>query len=276
MYDRRARDILIGAFWKNGWIPDADRRVTADDFAYAKHKRYMFDPVALSHDQVVSGLIEERERADPTALSNAFVTSLASRRLELRSTLGSYAFALNFPQHAIATAPVSIVPSGARCCDSCGFYEFRKPAEFDLNVLNFERHKWGGVRRDDPVYAWLDLSLFREEAPEEPTDADKQILRQILSTARSMKPDATAGSLEKALAGIFRSSKAERCVVIEILAVCGVLQPRNKGGYFAEFTLACERQHTGRHFDDWGYPANFWRGADGVGETALAAYFPDL
>jgi hypothetical protein len=276
MNDKRARDILFEAFWKNGWRGDAERCVRSDDVVYAKRKGYMFETIALSHDQVVSQLIEERERADPTALSDSFLASLGGRRLDLRSALGSYAFALNFPRHEIATTPASIVPSGARRCEWCGFYEFHKPAEVDLNVLNFERHKWGGVRRDDPVYAWLDLSLFREEALQKPTNADKQIMHQILKAARSMEPRATAGSLEKALAGIFKSSKAERRVLIEILAVCGVLQPRSRGGYFGEFTLACEREHTGQHFNDWGYPAMWWRGSEGVSETALAAYFPDL
>jgi len=236
----------------------------------------MFDPIELSHDQVVSQLIEERERADLTTLSNSFLASLGSRRLDLRSALGSYAFASNFPQHEIAMTSATIVPSGARRCNWCGFYEFQNPVKVDLSLLNFERHRWGGVRRDNPVYAWLDLSLFRAEALQNPTDADKQMMHEILEAARSMEPDATASSLEKALAGTLKSSKAERRVLIEILAVCGVLQPRSRAGYFGEFTLDFEREHTGQHFNDWSYPAIWWRGSDGVSETALAAYFPDL
>ncbi len=236
----------------------------------------MFDAVALSHELVVSRLIEARERADLAALSNAFLTSLTSRRLELRSAIGSYAFALNFPLHDIAATPVSIAQSGAGQCAWCGFSEFLSSREIDLNVLNFERHKWGGVCRDDPVYAWLDLSLFREETLQVPTIADKQIMHRIIETARSMEPNATAGSLEKALTGVFKSTKDERRVLIEILAVCGVLQPRNRGGYFGEFTLACEREHTSQHSNDWGYPARWWRGSDGVSEAALTTCFPDI
>jgi len=276
MHDKRAREILFGAFWKDGWIRDSDRYVSPDDFAYAKRMGYMFDPIELSHDQVVSQLIEERERADLTALSNSFLASLGSRRLDLRSALGSYAFASNFPQHEIAMTSATIVPSGARRCNWCGFYEFQNPVKVDLSLLNFERHRWGGVRRDNPVYAWLDLSLFRAEALQNPTDTDKQMMHEILEAARSMEPDATASSLEKALAGTLKSSKAERRVLIEILAVCGVLQPRSRAGYFGEFTLDFEREHTGQHFNDWSYPAIWWRGSDGVSETALAAYFPDL
>src|SRR5882757_1807151 len=77
MHDKRAREILFGAFWKDGWIRDADRCVLSpDDFAYAKRMGYMFDPIELSHDQVVSQLVEECERADVMALSNSFLASL--------------------------------------------------------------------------------------------------------------------------------------------------------------------------------------------------------
>jgi hypothetical protein len=276
MHDKRAREILLQTFWKNGWTRDADRRISPDDFAYAKRMGYMFDPINLSHDQVVSRLIEERSRVDRIAVSDAFLASFGSRRLDLRSALGSYAFAANFPPHEIANTPASAVPSGALRCEWCGIYERSTPAEIDLNVLNFGRHKWGGVRHDNPTYAWLDLSLFRTEQFVEPTAADRQIMRRIIETARSMEPVATVSSLEKALAGTFKSSKDERRVLIEILAICGVLQPRNRSGYFGEFTFAYEREHTGQHLNDWGYPAIWWRGSDGVSETALAAYFPDL
>ena len=276
MHDKRARDILFETFWKNGWRAASDRAVTVEDFTYAKDKGYMFDAVSLSHDDVVSHLIEEREQADREALSHSFVASLGSRRLDLRSGLGSYAFALNFPRHQIATTPFTIVPSGARQCEWCGLYERQRPTEINLNVLSFERLKWGGVRRDDPVYAWLDLSLFRKAIAQRPTSADKHIMGQILKTARSMEPDATAGSLERALTGVIKSSKSERRSLIEILAICGILQPRNRSGYLGEFTFACDREQSGQHFNDWCYPAVWWRGSDGVNDTALAAFFPDL
>jgi hypothetical protein len=276
MQDKRARDILIEAFWKNGWKPEAERSVAPEDFAYARRKGYMFDPVAFTHDQAVVQLVEVRERVARDALSNSFLASLTSRRLDRRSALGSYAFALNFPRHEIAATQRVMVPSGAQRCALCGFYEREKPAEIDLNVLNFERHKWGGVRRDDPVYAWLDLSLFAIEEPQEPSDSDTAIMRQILNIAGSLPAAATASSLEAALAGIFKSSKQERRVVVEILSVCGVLQTTNRVGYFGEFAAASEREHTGQHHNDWGYPARWWRGADGVNEAAVSALFPAL
>jgi hypothetical protein len=264
MYDKRALNILLTTFWKNGWKSESMRHVDPDDLAYAKSKRYIFDPVRLSHDQAVAQLIEERERADLCALSNAFLASLSRRQLDARSAIGGYAFASKFPDHKFSTSPQMLIPSGRRRCEYCGRYELKEPEKIDLNVLNFERQKWVGVRRDDPVYAWLDLSLFREISPDEPTNDDRLIMRRILEAAGSMPPDATANMLESTLTGALPSSKSERRVLIEILAVCGILQPSNRSGYFGEFTLACERVHTGQHFNDWGYPAIWWRGADGV------------
>jgi hypothetical protein len=274
--DKRAKDILFKTYWKSGWKSDASRQLDPADFSYAKSKRFMFDAVSPTHDQLVNQLLSESKLADKTSVSNAFLASLGTRRLDARSALGSYALAANFPAHVIASTPSSLVPSGARVCEYCGFYEFPEPQEIDLNVLNFERHKWGGVRRDQLEYVWLDLSLFREIEPQHPTEIDKRVMRQILKVATSLPPTATASILEKALSGLFASSKYERRVLIEILCICGILQPKNRSGYFGEFTFAFEREHTGQHSNDWGYPAMWWRGADGVNPLAVGAYFPDL
>jgi hypothetical protein len=197
--------------------------------------------------------------------------------LNLRSALGSYGFSQHFPKHSIDLVPTQIAPSGALFCQWCGFYDFPRPHKEDLNRLNFERHKWGGVRRDDLVYAWLDFKLFRQEQNfQEPTVNDRETMRQILDIAGSLEPAASASKLEKSLMGRFKSSANERRVLIEILATCGILQPRNRSGYSDEFTYAFEREHTGQHFNDWSYPAIWWRGSDGVNQTAVAKYFPNL
>ena len=63
----------------------------------------------------------------------------ASRRVEIRSALGSFAVLQHFPMHA--------APGQREACPVCG--DYNRPAdEEDLNVLNFERFKWGGVRHD--------------------------------------------------------------------------------------------------------------------------------
>ena len=86
--------------------------------------------------------------------TSCFLASLTSRRLDLRSALSSYVLARRLEQHAFVKGPGHI--SGA--CAVCGLNE--REVEIDWDVMNFERFKWGGVRRDDLTYVWLDLRQF--------------------------------------------------------------------------------------------------------------------
>lgn len=236
----------------------------------------MFDPIALSHDHIVKSLIAVRDGTNTCDVANTFLSTLGSRQLELRSTLGSLGFASNFPSHALRSSPRHRVPSGATFCESCETYEFTPPKSQDLNILNFERHKWGGVRHTDPLYAWFDLEQFRKFAPQRPTEPDKDFMRRILEIAENLEDEATPIRLEKAITGVFPSNKYERRVLIEILGICGILQPRKHGGFFGEFTPGFEREQTKDSKNDWGYPVLLWRGIDGVNWAAVRAWFPDL
>jgi len=167
-----------------------------------------------------------------------------------------------------------VAASGSELCRICG--RWSKAETVDLNVLNFERHKWGGVRHTDPVYAWFDLSEHQKTDYLEPTEEDRTILKEIIQRAGTVASDATPGTLAKALSDCMRSNESERRILIEILSFCGVLQPSGRSGFFGEFTLPGDRHHTGQHLNDWRYPAIWWRGSDGINATALATYFPDL
>lgn len=274
MIDRKARKILFDAYWKSGW--KADNSISEEDWSYAKSKGLLFDPVELSHDRLIERLCDVRDQTSAEAVGDAFVASFTSRRLDLRSALGSYGVASHFPRHKLSSSPRRTVRSGVERCDVCGFYSFSEPHPEDLNVLNFERHKWGGVRRDDPIYIWFDLVEFSQIEKIMPTEEDKSILRAILQIAAELPANARPSALADAISDLVKSNQAERRTLVEILSCCGVLQPRDYSGYFGEFTFAFEREHTSEHLNDWGYPAIWWRGRDGVNSTAVATYFPSL
>ena len=104
----------------------------------------MFDPIRLSHGDIVRRAIEVRTRVDPQVVADAFLVSLSTRKLEPRSALGSYAVLRHFPPHEHYDR--------RKGCPVWG--EYNDPDEDeDLNVLNFERFKWGGVRHEEPVNA---------------------------------------------------------------------------------------------------------------------------
>lgn len=261
MTDKRALKILFDTYWSSaGW--KTDPTTPPDDYAYAKASGYMFDPVELSHDETIDWLFRSYEQVNLEEVAKAFLASLSKRRLDLRSALGSYAIARNFPRHPF---------TGENCCKVCGLYN--STGKDDLNVLNFERYKWGGVRHLDPLYIAFDLKLFRAAEIAEPTDEDKKILKEIASTVRNLNIDARVRDLEKALAHVIKSNQAEREVLIQIFAYCGILQPREHPGFFHSFTNDTDRTFPSVSKIDWDYPACWWRGKDGINDDALTYYF---
>lgn len=260
--DKKAQQILFGTYWSSaGW--KAERETTSQDFDYALSAGYMFKPVILSHDDIVDWVLSVTKSAVVLDISNAFLSSLSSRRLDWRSALGSFAIARHLPKHKF---------SSERICDVCGIY--RKSSEEDLSVLNFERLKWGGVRHLSPLYIAFDLEQFSQTDVAEPTSQDFEIFDAIIETAKSLDDGARPRDLEKALSKTVDSNQAEREILIQILGFCGILQPRKQKGFFDSFVNYNEREERSVNKIDWSYPISWWRGVDGVNENALTFYFP--
>jgi len=258
--DKRALKILFDAYWSPaGWRPG---NVSPEDFSYAKAAGVMFDPIPLTHNEVVRRAIAIRDTLTPRQVANGFLASLSSRRLELRSALGSYAVLRHLPAHE----------SFEKQCQTCGMYNSDVPE--DLNVLSFERFKWGGVRHAHPEYALFDLEQFAALPCPDPSTEDKRLFRELINVIELVPQDATATTLSKhfSVAG-FKSSKAERDVFIEILGMCSVLQTAAHPGFSANWISYCDRELPSRRFVDMAYPACWWRRSDGVNPDALKLYF---
>jgi len=257
--DERALQILFNAYWEpgKGWrrMPAA----TPSDLAYAKAAGYMFDSVRWSHEEVITGVISAARSLSRREVALAFISSLATRRLEYRSALASYAKFHEFPYHERQPRPGTF----AETCTQCS-WALMPDSDQDLNGLNFERYKWGGVRHDDPLYALLDLREFRRLQKPEGCEEGAGILKRILATAAELPATAKPSDLERALQGSFTSNKAERRILLTILGYCRVLQP------------ADGRSIPYSHKNDWEEPIVRWRGEDGVNETAVRFWFPDL
>lgn len=264
---------MFGTYWgRAGWRRDTT--TAAEDFEYARKAGYMFDPVEMTHDEIVNWLCGVRGKVTQRAVTEAFAASLGSRRLDAHSALGSYAFASCFPAHRLCHSPTQTVPSGNVICLICGTPA--GPERSDLNVLNFERFKWGGVRHQDPLYAAFDLSQFSATEKETPTAGDYLVLSHIVETAAVLPTNARPRDLERRIAPLFRSNKAEREMLIECLAYCGILAPALHPGFFMTFTPADQRTTPSVSKIDWQYPVSWWRGSDGVNRQAISHYFPEI
>lgn len=265
MVDKKALQILTKSYWSSGgW---REKPVTSkEDLAYAKAHGLMFDPVKLTHNQAIAWLQRSVKKVTRKQVSDAFLSSLTSRRLDLRSALGSYAIGRWMPVHPYSAKP------GSYHCSVCGESSGGKVAE-DLSVLNFERFKWGGVRHDSPVYIAFDLErLSRAEIPP-PTPLDIATLQKILDAANSLPAKARPGKLLTPIASILPSSKNERQTLLALLGYSGILQPKSQPSFeksYVEFNSRSEDS------TEWPFPICFWRGADGVNRKAAESWFPQL
>ncbi len=268
--DKKAKDILFKTYWNaSGWN---DKPYTSpDDFAYAKAEGVMFDPASFSHDECLADISTLRERIPLAVAARAFLSSLSSRRLDWRSGLVSYYLAQRLLPH-----PYTPVESGrsygpdrevTRVSYTCGVCRDARDGVVgreryscvDLNVLNFERLKWGGVRHGQLDYTWFDLQQLAGAEIPDPTGQDIAIFRSILEVVAASGAGDHAGTLEKNLAPVIASSKNERRVLIEVLACIEILQPRSY-----------DRPVHGR--SDWKYAAS-WRGEDTYSHEAVQRWF---
>lgn len=271
--DKKALQILFDTYWSSkGW--KQDQTIAAADFEYARRAGYMFDPVALTHDDIVARLLTVRNRVSIERVADAFLASLGSRRLELRSALGSFSFAAHFTDHPLVEQARDQIPSVRQHCRVCGRHSTAE--EKDLNVLSFERWKWGGVRHDDPLYCWLDLTQFEKASWDEPTPSDYSILSQIVEIASGLSPKAKPNELEKRVSKVVKSNGSERRVLIQILGYCGILKPAGRRGFLQAYTSSEDRDRPPDHTNDWSYPVIWWRGADGVDRDVLNRLFPKM
>ena len=271
--DKKAKNILFKTYWSSaGWKMDDERYTAPDDFAYAKEKGIMFDPFTILHDDCVKRIIELANTITMEQVAKAFLCSLSTRRLDWRSGISSYSSAKLFTMHTYEPYVSGYmiidgreVPTSSTChiCKNMQ-HEIIGREEYineDVNVLNFERIKWGGVRQCDLLYILFDLEQFAKEQIPEPTDADIEIFKSILKAINSCKQGDYPSALRDKLKEIshLKSNKNERSVIIEILACIGVLKP-----------MSYDRPVAGKH--DWTY-ATYWRGEDGYNKEIVETYF---
>ena len=115
--DKKALQILLDTYWSpRGW--KRDKTIDAADFEHARQAGYMFDPITVTHDDIVGRLLAIRNRVSMEQVTDAFLASLSTRRLELRSALGSFSFAAHFPDHRLVEQPRDQLPSGRAALSS--------------------------------------------------------------------------------------------------------------------------------------------------------------
>ncbi|HUR23882.1 MAG TPA: hypothetical protein VMZ73_08440 [Acidimicrobiales bacterium] len=265
--DKRAERTLTNIFWGGGgwkperWTPPPDER------AHAVAAGYLFDPVAMDHDELVMAVRNLAGQVTLRGASEWFLASLTTRWRFLRPALPAVVVGQSLPAHEFSSG------AGRRTCGVCGLLSARQ--EINLDVLSFERHRWGGVRHTDLSFVWFCLDRLLVEGPADPSTADISLMSLVLDALRSL-PEATTLTQAEGTLGMLKSSKDERMVLLESLSVVGILESREHPGFLGGFVPVTSRELPGLRFTDRGYPGAWWTAADGVNDAALRTVFPQL
>lgn len=260
--DPKAKKILMNAFWTSGRWRNGGAYYTEEEFQYAKSKGVMFDPFTWSHDECISRIKELHEgQITKEKAVRAFLHSLSTRKVYLRSALSSFALTRDLPIHTYAQRPAE--QPGYSACGDCNDSRLMADEQYideDLNVLNFERIKWGGVRLNWLAYCLMDLEFLAKSDEFEVTGEDVAILKQMFDAVDACGDKEAARQLEKRWKLVLPSNQYERDVVMEIWGYIGLLE--SKDDY---------RKERGRG-TDFNSMAT-WRGEDGYSSEIAEDYF---
>lgn len=269
LMDKKAKQILLKTFWSSQGWKERPSHYSGADFEYAKSKGLMFDLLTISHDEGVRKLVDLHNQIAKEQVAAAFLHSLSTRKVHLRSVLSSWSLSRQLAAHTFESNVGKYTdPENGRnyamygdchICDRCHIASREIYQDEDLNVLNFERIKWGGIRLNYLPYMLLDLELLSREEDIEVQAEDVGILRQVLETISGCEPTDAARQLEKRLHGVFPSSKHERDVFMEILATAGILAP--------------SKNRPGRGGKNDFFAVVNWRGEDGYSEHEVRNLF---
>lgn len=265
--DPRALKLLFHMHWNSKGWRGRSLKLSPEDTKFAKDAGVLFDPIVVSHDGLCKSTIAAVKVTDRRAVADAFVVSLSTRQLELRSAIGSYALFQHLEDHERQPGTIA--------CSICGEYAGNSTKE-DLNVMNFERFKWGGVRHQQPTYATLDLQQFQLIPRLYPTPSQVETFKRLLTAIEAVPAKTTPSVLQKYLGDVIDSNKPERGVLINMLGYCSILTHPEYPTYLKTFVTWEYAETNSKWMSETRYPACWWRGKDGINQEALHYWFGHL
>ena len=256
--------------------------ITEDEKAVAKEQGYLFDyPKYETHSDMLKRLHIILAQIDPKDIANAFLFSLSTRRLEYRSALGRYYYAIAIPEHEFMHSNNEILAALSDHCYLCGWSAWKiKPNKTDIrsgyNHSNYRRYKYGGsIIGDINInYALFDLEKFLKLPKVKPTYEDKRIFAQILSCVKNLENFDKVGKLRDLIrkSKIMKTNKDELSVLLGQLGICGILASHAFPSYDQYFANEYERDPV-EYKNDFAYPVNRWKASDGINSKRLIEVF---
>lgn len=200
---------------------------------------------------------------------------MVTRKLEYRSVLGSYWYAISIPPHECIKFE--------RRCWYCNLKKWQEsPSEremkYGLNFFNFERYACGGIEHGNLEYTIFDLEEFLKlpEVTKEEVEEGKKLLLKMLHCIENLKGVGKVGKYRDYLRKqkIIKSDRNEMMALLDILGVAGILTGEDAPSYYEDFTPAWgDRRDPAEYKNDFVFPVNRWKVKDGVNKKMFKLVF---
>ena len=259
--DSRALQILLSF---NSLSPNS---TSEEDFAYAKKAGLLFDPLLQSHEEALSQACRETVRATKSHVTNLFLASFVSSRLDWRAGLSAYAMMQSFPVHEFEPVSSENTYTCATCCSA--------PSEkVRLSSYSRVRFNLGSLVAYDIYELAFNLQQHNLLQLCEPTEEDFRIFSDILTVLSEAEGAATPTKVQKLLRPIkgFQSTEEQRRAVMTTLGYCSILETEKHKGFLHTFSNMCKVPRKSRS-TDWNYPIDWWMGSDGLNKEAVKFWF---
>lgn len=253
--------------------------INIEELKEAKKEGYLFDfPTYLEHDDILKQIKYFVSQISKKDVANAFLYSLTTRRLEYRSILGSYWYAVALFPHKKHNRYGT-----DGFCDICDWMDMPKDTpenekkwyHYKYNIYNYDRYRVGGIVHTNVNYAMFDLREFLKMPKVEPTQKDKEILLKTLHLIDNLKLNNKAGTYRDYIVKnkIFPTNKNEITQFLNILGVCGVLSSDMYPCYDEHYVPADGSRDPVEYLNDFRYPLNRWKVADGINKKRFKKVF---
>jgi hypothetical protein len=189
------------------------------------------EPRAEDHDGWVAAARQAGGAIDPGDIGEAFLASLNTRRLDLRSALSSYAIARVLPEHQYSSfdrrprllRDLRTVGTSARTAPSGP--RTRTPSAGTASTP-------ADTARTTSTTSPSTSSCSPRAPSPALTQADVSLGQQIIDYLRQLPPSTTAGSQRHDL---LRGGNRDRGHLLDILGICGILHNDEHPGYSETF-----------------------------------------
>lgn len=252
--DAKLKKILFSIYWKSGggWKLNPDLP-SKDDFQKLIDAGVAAYPEELTHDEVLERYWEIYPQVNIEKLIKRFLASFSKRQLNYRADLLAY---LEVPEKIEKHKH-----KGKGFCAYCGVPDVHL---YDMTANQFKRYKFGTGNMFSLMDNIYMLQSTLNEEVVEPTNEDIQILRNIISTFKTLPSDAGAQELKQELKGVFKSNDEERRNLIEAFGEMDILSPSDTSE--EAYSKVPTRSN-------WFGPVSVWKAIDGINERSLSKWF---